>query len=145
MKGTLWTGVSKTVLVQIYILNTNTYTIATTVIPSLSYVVKDNSLTNSFTAFTPSNVALTIIYWLENSDGTAYDSSIFTFADGTSATSMTIYTTDNAKVGTYSMKIKAKFTTNTNVVVDSTFTVTILNGCTSTTMSYKPLISTITY
>lgn len=89
MKGVLTSGKSATVELQWYILDTNTYTIASTVVPSIAaYYPKDPTVTITFNAFTPSDPSLDIIYWLENSDGTAYDASVFTFADATAATSI---------------------------------------------------------
>lgn len=77
-------------------------------------------------AFTISaGVCTTATYTMTNSDGTALDSSVFTFSGTTMA--MSVYTTDITKIGTYTLMLIG---TLDNVISTSkTFTVTILDQC----------------
>lgn len=60
---------------------------------------------------------------MSKSDGTAFDSSVFTFSSTTLA--VTVYTTDITKIGTYTLMITA--TLDNVLSTTKTFTVTILD------------------
>jgi hypothetical protein len=90
------------------------------------YTITNPSLTWTYTAFITTNPTLcTLTYTLTNSpSGTAYDSTVFTFSPASS--SILIYSTDNTKVGTYTLKVTASDGATSNLK-SFTFTVTVLN------------------
>ena len=53
------------------------------------------------------------MYFLSNQDTTVYDHSLLSFTDAGYGTTVSVYSTDNHKVGIYPLTIKAKFTNNT--------------------------------
>jgi hypothetical protein len=65
-------------------------------------------MTISFAAFKNNVTGCPFTYNLTLSDGTAYDTSIITYI--TSSTSIGVNTSDIAKIGTYSLSLKATTT-----------------------------------
>ena len=52
-----------------------------------------------------------------------------TFANGTTNTNISVYSTDNTKVGVYNLQIKAKFNKNSVYAVQVNFTLTVKDEC----------------
>ena len=76
-----------------------------------------------------------------NDNGTAFDSSVFTFTSGTGI--FAIETSDTGKVGTYNLKVTAKYTgvAYTNIA-ELLFTVIIDDPCQTATFTVDPTILT---
>ena len=63
-----------------------------------------------------------------NSDGSALDSTVFTFTSGTST--LDIESSDPTKVATYNLKVTAKYTGASNLnISELPFTVTVADAC----------------
>lgn len=66
------------------------------------------------------------------SDGTAYDSSVFSF--NTATRYLSIYTNDNTKINSYTLKITG-YILDPNKKISTTISVSILSLCSTTILS----------
>ena len=84
---------------------------------------------------------LYVRYFLTYQNGSAYDTSVITFENGTnSSTLISVYTSNNNKKGNYSMRLIGKFTHNTAYSNYSDFKIIILDECylTNVTATFIP-------
>jgi hypothetical protein len=90
-------------------------------------------LVTSFTAFTVSSgTCTTLAYTLTKSDGTAIDTTIFSFT--TSPLQLSTYTTLATNIATYSFILKATLTGDVQTA-SATFTVVINSKCYGQTLT----------
>ena len=81
-----------------------------------------------------------VVYALALSDGSAFDSTLITFAAATRTVS--IYSTDNAKSGSYTLKVTGYFTgMASSSYASATFTLTVNPNCATATITSSTLTS----
>ena len=74
-----------------------------------------------------------------NDNGTAFDSSVFTFTSGTGI--FAIETSDTGKVGTYNLKVTAKYTgASYTSIAELLFNVIVDDPCSTSTLTIDPTI-----
>ena len=72
-------------------------------------------------------------------NGSLIDTSLVTFESWTKSTTISIFTTDYSKTGTYNMQIKAKFSPTSTYQVIENFTLSVILHCTDTQILSIPI------
>jgi hypothetical protein len=111
-----------------------TATISASTLTDQSYTVTQTADNYIFTAFTSNVTSCLISYSLTDSSGNPYNSNFITF-NGASY-SISIYTTNNTYVGTYSMLLTGTVSMTTiGSTASVIFSITIINECTLTVIT----------